>query len=151
MKIIKMMVILVVALSLAACQGGKKDAPPETNAALTLTSTVWQWVEFTNPVEQFELNESQNYLVHFKEDGSLNVLADCNRGMGDYSDDQGALSVGPIAATRALCPGDSKGEDFIKYLAVGARYFFQDGDLFIDLMADGGTMRLSAFAGGMPE
>jgi D-alanyl-D-alanine carboxypeptidase len=45
--------------------------------------------------------------------------------------------------TLAACPPESRSEDFVKYLGAAARYFFQDGNLFIDLLVDGGTMEFS--------
>jgi LysM repeat protein len=42
--------------------------------------------------------------------------------------------------TIAACPEDSHSDDFVKYLGSAAIYFFEDGNLYIDLMADGGTV-----------
>ena len=47
--------------------------------------------------------------------------------------------------TLAACPPASRSDDFVKYLGSVAIYFFQDGNLFIDLMADGGTMQFSPY------
>jgi heat shock protein HslJ len=45
--------------------------------------------------------------------------------------------------TLAACPEGSRSDDFIKNLGFAAVYFFQDGDLFIDMFADGGTLQLA--------
>ncbi|MEZ4769574.1 MAG: hypothetical protein R2844_14230 [Caldilineales bacterium] len=45
--------------------------------------------------------------------------------------------------TAAACRFDgSRSDQFVTLLGAAARYFFVDGALFIDLMADGGVMRL---------
>jgi len=41
-----------------------------------------------------------------------------------------------------MCSPESRSDEFIKNLSSAAIYFFKDGNLFLDLMADGGTMEL---------
>ena len=48
----------------------------------------------------------------------------------------------------AACPEDSLDQQYLASLSNAAVYFFQDGDLFLDLFADGGTMR---FRPAQPE
>ena len=59
---------------------------------------------------------------------------------GSYQGEGGKLTVeiGPVTA--AACPPESRSEQFLKLLSGGALYFFRDGNLYIDLFADGGTM-----------
>lgn len=103
----------------------------------------WQWVSFTNPVEQFQIDDPENYVLTFNDDGSVNIKADCNNAMGSYTADSSSLTIEVGPTTLALCPGESRGEDFVKYLGFVAIYFFEDGHLFIDLMADGGTLEFA--------
>ena len=42
------------------------------------------------------------------------------------------------------CPPDSLDQQYLASLEGGKIYFFQEGDLFLDLMADGGTMQFAA-------
>lgn len=110
----------------------------------TLTDSTWQWVSFTDPVQQFEVEQPENYTLDFQPDGTLSIKADCNQVVASYSaSEEGALSVQPGPATLAACPPGSRGEEFVQKLGFGAIYFFQDGHLFIDMMADGGTLELS--------
>ena len=117
----------------------------------TLTANLWQWVAFTNPVEQIDVEKPENYLIRFNDDGTVNIRADCNNASGSYTGDGISLSLEVGSMTRAMCSPESRSDDFLKYLGSSANYFFQDGDLLIDLMADGGTMvfapaRSEAFA-----
>ena len=109
----------------------------------TLTGQTWQWVSFTNPVESYGIESPENYTLMFNEDETVNITADCNLANGSYTDEDSSLQVqvGPI--TMAQCPPDSRSDDFIKYLGYAAIYFFKDGNLYIDLFADGGTMGFS--------
>jgi hypothetical protein len=49
--------------------------------------------------------------------------------------------------TLAACPPDSRSEQFVELLGGAARYFFEDAELYIDLMADGGTMAFARASG----
>jgi pimeloyl-ACP methyl ester carboxylesterase len=82
----------------------------------------------------------------------VNIVADCNNASGSYTTDGSSLSIQVGPMTMAACPPGSRSDDFIKYLGFAAIYFYQDGNLYIDLMADGGTMSLSpAGQAGMAE
>jgi hypothetical protein len=78
----------------------------------------------------------------------VDIKADCNNAKGTYTTDGSKISivVGPM--TLAACPPGSRSDEFIKHLGFAAISFFQDGDLFIDLMADGGTMQFSPGTAG---
>ena len=68
-------------------------APVESSvAATTLTGTVWQWVRFTGPEQQFDVEKPEGYTVEFLEDGTVNIEADCNKAKGaETVSQEGAL------------------------------------------------------------
>jgi D-alanyl-D-alanine carboxypeptidase len=174
MKKIVLFTILILSMLLAACAGGSKTAtieptmapateqPAEPTAAPAkpttapvetasvdmdaMTANPWQWVSFTNPMEQYDVENPQNYMLTFNEDGTVNIVADCNNASGTYTADSSSLSIQVGAMTMAACPEGSHSDDFVKYLGSAAKYFFQDGHLFIDLMADGGTLEFAPAA-----
>lgn len=116
---------------------------PETARVDTLTGQTWQWISFTNPVENFDIEAPENYTLTFHTDGSLSIKADCNLANANYTDDAGSLQVQVGPSTLALCPAESRSEQYLQYLGFAARYFFRDGRLYIDLFADGGTMEFT--------
>ncbi len=126
--------------------GGTMAFTPAGDMEMTgdLTANPWQWVSFTNPMEQYTIDNPENYVLTFNEDGTVNIVADCNNASGAYTADSSSLmiEVGPM--TMATCPPDSRSDDFVKYLGFAAIYFFEDGNLYIDLFADGGTMEFTA-------
>lgn len=113
---------------------------PET---ADLTAQPWQWVSFTSPVEQFDVETPDRYRVLFHTDGTVQIVADCNNASGEYTENAGALTITVGPSTLAACPPDSLSNQFITYLSGAARTFFEDGTLYIDLFADGGTMVLA--------
>ncbi len=119
------------------------SVPPPEEDLLMLRANPWQWVAFTSPVEQYSVDNPQNYIVTFNNDATVNIVADCNNASGTYviAGSSITIQVGPM--TMAACPPESRGDEFVKYLGSAAIYFFQDGHLFIDMMADGGTMEFA--------
>ncbi|MEZ4519361.1 MAG: META domain-containing protein [Chloroflexota bacterium] len=113
--------------------------------APSLTGTTWLWQGTTTPVEEITVADSTRYTIMFNEDGSAHIQADCNVVLMTYTtDENGALTLLPGPSTLAACPEDSQDQVFIQQLSSSAIYFFQDGDLYIDLFADGGTMHFVA-------
>ncbi len=112
----------------------------ETANLGALTENPWQWVSFTDPLEQFEVEGPEKYVLTFNDDGTVNIKADCNNAAGSYTADSGSLKIEVGPMTMAACPPDSRSDEFVGLLGGAARYFFEEGFLYIDLLADGGTM-----------
>jgi D-alanyl-D-alanine carboxypeptidase len=127
-----------------------EPASPEPSTAdlVALQANAWQWTGFTNPVEQFEVENPTSYTLTFNQDGTLNIVADCNNALGSYTTDGSSLTITVGPMTLAACPLDSRSDQFVTYLGSAAIYFFQDGNLFIDLFADGGTMEFAPTQAG---
>ncbi|NKQ36434.1 MAG: META domain-containing protein [Chloroflexi bacterium] len=104
----------------------------------------WQWVSFSDPANGLQdIPEPERYEMVLNEDGSINVKADCNQVSGSYTVEGSAIEITFGPSTLAACPEDSLGDQFVQDLSFARILFLQDGDLFFDLMADGGTMRFS--------
>jgi hypothetical protein len=71
------------------------------------------------------------------------VRADCNVGNGVFDPDSTDF-ITLQAFTLAACGPDSIDDEFRQGLNDAAVFFFEDGELFLDLFADAGTMRFSA-------
>jgi heat shock protein HslJ len=113
---------------------------------VSLIGPVWQWMQtLYNDDSKFVPENPANYTVQFQEDGTIIVKADCNQKGGTYLSPRGArsLSIDIIHSTMAACPEGSLEGEFEKGLVAGAGYFFRDGDVYIDLKYDSGTMRFS--------
>jgi C-terminal processing protease CtpA/Prc len=122
---------------------------PEATDLDALVAHPWQWVSFTSPVEQFDVETPASYKLRFNVDGIVDILADCNTAIAAYgveSDDAGSLSLTVAPKTETTCPPESRGAQFLKLLGGAARFFFQDGQLYIDLFADGGAMAFAPAA-----
>ncbi|MFN2177921.1 MAG: META domain-containing protein, partial [Candidatus Promineifilaceae bacterium] len=114
-------------------------------ARIDLAGTRWQWMQMVTPVETFVPDDPGQYLMEFMADGVIGIQADCNSGSGTYETNpsEGSISINITNTTLALCPEGSLSDQFIRSLNAAAIYFDQDGNLFIDLFADGGTMEFA--------
>ncbi|HRX05258.1 MAG TPA: serine hydrolase, partial [Anaerolineae bacterium] len=132
----------------AAVSAPTKTAPAaedtgSPDAEVSLTTQPWQWTALSGGAEdQFAVETPESYQVTFNEDGTVAIIADCNNAAGTYTDEDGALTVALGPMTAAACPEGSRSEQFATLLAGAASYFIVDDSLFINLMADGGVMRL---------
>jgi D-alanyl-D-alanine carboxypeptidase len=106
----------------------------------SLQAQPWQWTSFTGAAEQFNITDPGSYMVTFAIDGTVSIKADCNNAAGNYTTNDGALTITVGPMTMAACPPGSRSDQFVKLLSNAARYHFLNGGLYIDLNADGGTM-----------
>lgn len=120
------------------------ELSPMTHSEPSLTNTVWQ-------LQQIQYNDGtlveatpESYTIEFLEDGRLAIRADCNRALGSFTEDGSSVSITLGPTTLAACPPESIEQEYLRNLQDAAIYFFQDGDLFIDIKYDAGTMRFSS-------
>lgn len=120
-------------------------APVESAVSFSdLANQDWQWTAFTDAVNGAqEIASPAKYMVSFLPSGTVRITADCNRGAGRYTVDGASIDITVQAMTRAQCPPGSLSTQFLQNLDAAAIWFVQDGDLFLDLFADSGTMRFA--------
>ncbi len=116
-----------------------------------LTGKTWQWVSTTDPVGVTTVPDPSSYTILFNEDGSAAIQADCNNVGASYTADGSSISITMGPSTLAACPSESLDQVFLAGLENAAIYFFEEGDLYMDMQADGGTMRFSAASAAAPS
>lgn len=133
--------VLAAACLATACAGGPR-ATPQT---ATLAGTNWQLVAIQSMDDAqgtTRIAEPARFTLRFGSDGRASLRLDCNRGSGNYTlapagdGSSGALSFGPVAATRALCPPPHLDERVARDLGYVRGYRLKDGKLYLSLMAD---------------
>lgn len=106
-----------------------------------LRGTSWQWVGFTSSAESLTVANPERYTLTFTDD-RVAIRADCNRGTTPVaSPSPGALRIGPIAMTRALCPPGSLSNRFARDLSRTVHYSIRGGELHLELPSDSGVLR----------
>lgn len=120
------------------------DVPVVEAQALdaSLIGIPWMWVYTMDPVIGTQpVVEYMNYVILFNEDGTADIKADCNNVLANYTVDGSSISIELGPTTMVACEGDSLDSDFLAQLSSAALYRIEGGQLYLDLMADGGTMR----------
>jgi len=106
-----------------------------------VVEVTWEWVSTVTPVTQVEARDPERYTLFLQRDSVARVRFDCNQGSGTYEMAPGKLTFGPFMATRMACPEDSQDAQYADWLQRVASYFLHDGELFLELLMDSGTMR----------
>jgi heat shock protein HslJ len=101
----------------------------------------WEWVSTITPAEKITVPTPDRYTIRLTDDGKLQARFDCNCGGGTYEISPSRLSFGPLLSTRRACPEGSLGGPFMRDLQRVLSFFIQDGNLYLELPFDSGTMR----------
>lgn len=141
---------LSAALSLGGCVSTTGEPAKGSIANGGLAATSWRLLSFQSMDDSQGTTKAGNrtYLLNFNADGSLAAQLDCNRGSASWNEDisnatGGTLTIGPVTATRALCPPPSMGEMLAARLPDVASYTLRDGHLFLALKMDGGIFEFA--------
>jgi polar amino acid transport system substrate-binding protein len=101
----------------------------------------WRWTSIETPVKSIDVKNPAKYTIEFAADNTVRVIADCNRGTGTYKVDGRSLKFSPIATTRMACPAGSQDGMYLASLNAARIYKLDQDTLYVDLFADGGTMK----------
>lgn len=128
-----------------AIRNGKLAAVEQkTDSANLLVGMVWQWVYTRYNNDQKTVPAKPvNYTLRFTKDGQVNVKADCNQKSGTYVLEGKKLTIKLVMSTMAACEPGSLEDEFVRNLTAATISFFKDGDLYLDLTADTGTMQFT--------
>ena len=96
-----------------AASGPVQIEQPSVQSALL--GRVWQLVEIVSMDDRVDAPDDRSlYTMVFKADGTVQIQADCNHGIGSWtSAAPGKLQFGNIAATQALCLPDSLHDSYM--------------------------------------
>ena len=123
----------------AATDEATTDGPIDA----ALLGKVWQWMGTITGEGPLAVADSTRYLIEFLEDGTAAITADCNTVLAQYTINGNSITLTPGPSTLVACPEDSQADAFTQQLSGAAIFFFLDDDLYIDLIADSGTMHFS--------
>ncbi|MGA7966184.1 MAG: SH3 domain-containing protein [Gammaproteobacteria bacterium] len=124
-----------------------KEQPVGSASVSGLTDTQWRLVEFQSMDDATgtkRVDDPSLYTMRLNGDGTVTMRLNCNRVKGSWSAEpssdgvSGRFKLGPLAATRALCPPPSMDETITAQAKYIRSYLLKDGKLYLSLMADGG-------------
>lgn len=101
----------------------------------------WQLVSATpTGSAPIDAGEPGRFTAEFASDGRVSLRADCNRCSGGYSATASALTVGPMACTRAYCSSAPLDTTFAMLVSQATAWSAATGRL--ELRGDSGVLRL---------
>jgi heat shock protein HslJ len=101
----------------------------------------WRWESLISSAEKVAVIQPERYKLQLQAGGKAQVLADCNRGQASYSFDGRSFKIRVTGITRAACPAGSLSGRYLKALEAAVGLRVRGENLFLDLPADGGTMK----------
>jgi heat shock protein HslJ len=101
----------------------------------------WHWESLISSAEKVAVNQPERYMLQLHAGGKAQVLADCNRGQASYSLDGRRFNIRITGVTRAACPAGSLSGRYLKALETAVGQRVRGENLFLDLPADGGSMK----------
>ena len=130
-RVHSLMFLLVLVVALPSCNDSSSD--PSTQSLPT--GVLWN-------LQAFELNdgttvdvvvpgEGARYQVLFREDGRVEIKADCNVCGGTHETSGSALTIEVGGCTRAFCGDDSFDNEFKAALASTSRFAVVGEDLLL--------------------
>jgi heat shock protein HslJ len=129
--------VLTLALGVGCASSGTPQRPPGPGPSGDVAAPATYMGQLPIDVDQ-----PDRYTIRFGRDGRVALRADCNRGTGGYSvSADHRITFRPIALTRMMCPKGSLSNRFAKEVGRATSYFLKDGDLFLELPVDSGTLR----------
>jgi len=128
--------------------GGGAAVEPGGQLPAGLTGTTWEWVSVIDPMGQTAASDPTRYTVTFNDDGTANIVADCNSVTANYVTDGSGLTIMLGASTAVACEPGSQDQLFLSSLSSAAGYTVEDGELFIAMAAEAGTVMFRAAGSG---
>lgn len=119
-------------------------ASRNADMAAALAGTSWRLVDIkTSDDKTATPDDGTKYTIKFGADRRALIRADCNRGVASWhSTEDTDLAFGPMKMTRVKCAEGSMHDRFVNDLGYVRSYMFDNGHLYLSLMADGGIVHL---------
>lgn len=126
---------IALASGIAMLASGCEYIPDFEDNSHPLTRVTWQLDEVITEggTTRLSRSEMERHTLDFGEDGQVLMQLDCNRGSATWNAPEpvrggGTMNIGMVAATRALCPEPTYGEDLALDLPSATNYMLMDGN-----------------------
>ncbi len=106
-----------------------------------LVPTTWAWTQFVNPAESVTIDAAEGLTIDLARDKNVTVKsATCGEAYGTYTTDPSGRISFELDDSTITCDADSLAGQFVQHLKDAARWHFDNGNLIIELPADGGSL-----------
>jgi heat shock protein HslJ len=121
---------------------GTAPVAGDTAEAAALAGTAWNWTGTQmNDDTVITPTVADAFQLTFGDDGTVATTTDCNTFSGSFTEgESGALTIALPISTLKACPEDAQEQKYIQDLTSIQSYLTQDGNLYLQLPVDSGTM-----------
>ena len=140
-KVNRTYTLISLGMLLAVCFLNPPVAAGRSTELQLIIGKTWQWEATVTPAERIIVPAPERYTLLLKSGGRADIRFDCNRGGGGYRISNGKLSFDPMVSTRMACPEGSLDNIFMRDLQRVLSFFVENGQLYLELPHDSGTMR----------
>lgn len=138
------LLFLLVLTSMALVSCYSRGVSPTAQQDSEIIGVVWRLREIQRTNDQaIVVDEPDKYTLELLPNGQVRILADCNRGFGNYTMTGPEISFSKTAYTRAACPPGSLFDVYTRNLQQANSYVIDEGNLYIAYGIDAGTMKFS--------
>jgi len=118
---------------------------PDMGLEADVVGIIWLWTRFddTAGLNDIEVDDPSRYTLLLNQDGTYEVQADCNRASGRYTLEVSSITFESGPTTLAECEPGSLYDIFLTRLSEVATFVMDEGQLVLNLWADGGNMVFS--------
>lgn len=125
-----------------------KSAAPQAGPAAMRAGTgspigLWRWEGQVAAAAPLVVDQPDRYTLEIQSGGKALVRADCNRGSATYRMEGRTILFKLGGFTRAACPEGSHDQQYLKLLESVVAQRTRGDTLFLDLPADGGSLRFA--------
>jgi heat shock protein HslJ len=123
-------------------QSARAAEDARSAAKAELVGKRWAWDSFTSAdAGALVPPHPENYWVQFLPEGKLVLQADCNRGFGTWTEEDGGVHLKPLGTTLMACPEGSLDSRFLELLTRASQVGVRGTRLL--LRGPAGVLRLS--------
>jgi len=133
---------LALSVMVLSSQAATLTASDGTTTDIGGVTWKWQRSVYNNDTVAAPPDPSR-YTILLMPEGHLSVKLDCNAGGGRYTLAGSTLTIDVTHTTMAACPPGSLDRQFMRDLAAVRIAFMREGNLYLDLMYDSGTMKFA--------
>jgi len=158
MRIYLLVISIIASLFLTACDATTRPDPvgetatsedaaaaAEVRAMVAgVMSNPWIWTTYSDKDGNIAVETPASYMVTFKDDGTVDIKADCNNAFGTFTLDGVKVDIKVGPTTLMACPNDSRGEQFLQHLSDASQLLPLGDKLYITLKTEESSMVLDA-------
>lgn len=136
---LRSLVLIAAGSVLIACSASTDPNKLQATAAAPNTQPhlgMWFWIASSSNAKRTAVADPSRFSLEFFADGTVKIVADCNRGQSSYQISAGKLSISAPGLTKIGCGSKSRDREFIAAITQAQAIVTVGAQLQIEFAAD---------------